>query len=46
MDIDKIERFSHVGMHSNTNDRYAMQYKEAFYILYESSKSVYTNHWN
>ena len=45
MNIDKVEqskRFSHVGMHSNTNDTYAMQYKEAFDILYESSKSVDT----
>lgn len=43
MNIDKVEqskRFSHVGMHSNTNDTYAMQYKEAFDTLYESSKSV------
>lgn len=41
MDIDKIEqrkRFSHVGIHSNTNDTYTMQYKEAFDTLYESSK--------
>lgn len=45
MNIDKVEqskRFSHVGMHSNTNDTYAMQYKEAFDTLYESSKSVDT----
>lgn len=45
MNIDKVEqskRFSHVGMHSNTNDTYAIQYKEAFDTLYESSKSVDT----
>ena len=45
MNLEKIEqskRFSHVGMHSNTNDTYAMQYKEAFDTLYESSKSVDT----
>ncbi len=43
MGIDKIEqskRFSHVGMHSNTNDTYAMQYKEAFDTLYESAKPI------
>lgn len=45
MNIDKVEqskRFSHVGMHSNTNDTYATQYKEAFNTLYESSKAVDT----
>jgi len=45
MDIDTIEqskRFSHIGMHSNTNHTYALQYKEAFNTLYESSKPVDT----
>jgi len=38
--IEQSKRFSHVGMHSNNNDTYAMQYKEAFDTLYESSKPV------
>lgn len=45
MDLNKLEqskRFSHVGMHSNSNITYAMQYKEAFDTLYESSKPVDT----
>lgn len=45
MNLDKLEqckRFSHIGMHSNTNNTYAMQYKEAFDTLYESSKPVDT----
>ena len=45
MNLEKVKqskRFSHVGMHSNTNDTYAMQYKEAFDTLYESSKPVDT----
>jgi len=40
--MKQSKRFSHVGMHSNTNNTYAMQYKEAFDTLYESSKAVDT----
>ena len=40
--LEQSKRFSHVGIHSNTNDTYAMQYKEAFDTLYESSKPVDT----
>ena len=40
--VEQSERFSHVGIHSNTNETYAMQYKEAFDTLYESSKPVDT----
>jgi hypothetical protein len=45
MDSERVERskkFSHIGMHSNSNVTYAMQYKEAFDALYESSKPVDT----
>jgi len=40
--IEQGKRFSHVGMHSNSNITYAMQYKEAFDTLYNSSKPVDT----
>jgi len=33
---EKSKRFSYVGIHSNNNVSYAMQYKQAFDILYES----------
>ncbi len=36
--MEQRKRFSHIGMHSNTNETYAMQYKEAFDTLYKSSK--------
>ncbi|MDD4950572.1 hypothetical protein [Sulfuricurvum sp.] len=45
MDSEKAERskrFSHIGMHSNSDMTYAMQYKEAFDALYDSSKPVDT----
>lgn len=35
--LKQSKRFSHIGMHSNSNITYAMQYKEAFDILYESN---------
>jgi len=43
MDFNKIEqsrRFSYVGQYSSTNYTYALQYKQAFDTLYESSDAV------
>jgi len=40
--LKKTKRYSHIGMHSKSNITYAMQYKTAFNILYESDAPVDT----
>ncbi len=36
------KRYSHVGIHSDSNKAYAMQFKQAFNILYNSQNAVDT----